>query len=127
MATPDQVQKFRSVVDTLTKTPVDALVSNQQKWGAISFESARRDLDVTFGLGRHIKELPMDLVPDGLADDFLRFFNLANAAVQRIETFTIESGNAVEQRDEIVAQIHQSADQLLNAAKAMYKEGVLRR
>ncbi len=127
MATPDQVQKIRSVVDTLTKTPIDALVSNQQKWGAISFESARRDLDAMFGLGRHIKELPIDIVPDGLADDFLRLFNLANAAVQKITTFTIESGNATEQRDEIVAQVHQSADQLLKTAKAMYKEGALGR
>ena len=125
MATPDQVQEFLSVIDAMTKTPTDALVSNQQKWGAIGFESARRDLDVMFGLGRHIGDLPIAIVPDELAKEFLRLFNLANSAMQRITAFTIESGNAIEQRDEIVAQIHQSTEQLLNAAKAMYKEGII--
>jgi len=127
MATPGQVQQIRSVVDALTMTPIDALISNQQKWGAINFEMARRDLTAMFGLGRHIKELAKDIVPDEIVDEFLQLFIHANAVVERIATFTIESGNAAERRDEIVAQVHQSAQQLLITAKAMYKEGALRR
>ena len=127
MATPGQVQQIRSVVDALTMTPIDALISNQQKWGAINFEMARRDLAAMFGLGRHIKELAMDIVSDGIVDDFLQSFTQANAVVQTIAIFTIESGDATGRRDEIVAQVHQVAQQLLKTAKAMYKEGALRR
>ena len=127
MATAEQAEKIRSVVDALTTIPIDALVSNQQKWGSINFEMARRDLAAMFGLGRHIKELDVDTVPDGMADDFLQLFTHANAVVQTIATFTIESGNATGRRDEIVAQVQQAAQRLLKTAKAMYKEGALRR
>jgi len=127
MATAEQAEKIRSVVDALTIIPIDALVSNQQKWGSINFEMARRDLAAIFGLGRHIKELATDIVSDGMADDFLQLFTQADAVVERIATFTIESGNATGRRDEIVAQVHQAAQQLLKTAKAMYQEGALRR
>jgi hypothetical protein len=118
MATPELVQKIRSVIDTLTKTPIDALVSNQQKWGSISFESARRDLDLMFRLGHHLNDLPIDIVPDGIATNFLQLLTQANTAVQRITAFTIESGNPTGQRDEIVGQAHAYAEQLLTATQA---------
>ena len=127
MATAEQVQQIQSVVDALTKTPIDALVANEQKWGPINFEMARRDLAAMFGLGSHIKELAKDIVLDGMVDDFRLLFTQADGVVQRITTFTIESGNAAGRRDEIVALVHQTAQQLLKTAKAMYKEGALGR
>lgn len=118
MATSDQVQKIRSIADTLTKIPIDTLVSNQQKWGSISFENARRDLELMYGLANHLKDLPIDIVPDGIATSFFNLLNQANTAVQRITAFTIESGNPTGQRDEIVGQIRVYAEQLLTTTQA---------
>lgn len=118
MATQEQVQIIRALTDELNVTPIDSLISNQQKWGSINFEAARRDLELMFGLSGHLKELPLEILPDGVANTFAQFLTQANSAVQSIKAFSIESGNPTGQRDQLVTQAHQYAEQLLTTTQS---------
>ena len=112
MATAEQVQKIRELIGTMTVTPIDELISNP-RWGSISFESARRDLELLFALGGHLRELPVEIVPDGIANQFVQHLTQANAAIKGIKEFTVETGNPPGTRDALVAQVRQFAEQLL--------------
>ena len=117
MATPEQIRKILELAESITAAPINDLVS-QQKWGVISFENARRDLDLIFVLCNHLKELPLEILPGGVSDVFASKLNEVNTVIGRIQKFSIESGNPTGQRDEIIGQVHVYAEQLLTTTQA---------
>lgn len=112
MATQDQIEKVVTFADAITATPIDALIVNPN-WGTINFELARAALEMTFALCNHIKVLPIELLPDSVANGFLSSMTQASQAVDKVRTFNIETGNPTGARDQIVNEIKQSSENLL--------------
>lgn len=112
MATQDQIEKVITFAEAITVTPVDALIVNPN-WGTINFELARVALEMTFALCNHIKVLPIQLLPDSVANSFLSSMTQASQAIDKVRTFNIETGNPTGVRDQIVNEIKQSSETLL--------------
>ncbi|MCM2303069.1 MAG: hypothetical protein NDJ72_00080 [Elusimicrobia bacterium] len=86
----------------------------RSQWGEITFEKAEADLVRAQELLTYLKELPLDVLPDGV-------INSTNTAVQqlipiltRIDTFTLNTGNPAAQRDDIATQFHGQVDSVYN-------------
>lgn len=112
MATEDQVSQITTLANKITATSIDSLIVNSN-WGTIKFESARSDLDMIFALCNHIKVLPINLVPNSVADSFSASLTQADNTIDKVRSFNIENGNPIGVRDQIVAEIKQFAEHLL--------------
>lgn len=113
MANQDLVNNMMTHIDNLLATPLEQLIRNQEKWGPIHFEPARQDIGMILTLGGYLRELPLNLLPDGSANAIAQSLNTSNVALSSIRAFSVESGSPPQQRDQVIAQIHREAEQLL--------------
>ena len=63
MANEAQLTKISELAPQIVDTPIDSLVTDP-RWGTISFEMARQDLEVIFDMVRELQRLPVGIVPD---------------------------------------------------------------
>lgn len=112
MATQEQIEKILALSDAVIGTPIDSLVTNVN-WGSINFETARNDLKLMFGLCVHLKVLPLEVLPNPVADSFTSSLTQAGNVVTQIKNFSIENANPTGVRDQIVNQVRQYAEHLL--------------
>lgn len=117
MSTPEQVQKIIALADGITTTPIDQLVSNAN-WGSINFEAARESLSLLYGLCGHLKMLPLEIIPNSVAEAFTNSLKQAGSIVTQINTFKIENANPIASRDQIVAQLKQHAENVLTTTQS---------
>lgn len=114
-ATPDQVLKIRETAEDLLEVPINELVTKPE-WGAITFEAARKDLELIFSLARHLLQLPVELVPQGVATTFLQSLTQSRDIIKSISAFELE-GSPREQRDAIVQSVTANAESLLGTTQ----------
>ena len=117
MSTLEQVGKIIELTDRITATPIDKLVSNSN-WGSINFEAARESLNLLFGLCSHLKVLPLDIIPNPVADTFVASLTQAEKVIAQIKTFSIENPNPTAVRDQIINQIKQFSEHLLTTTQS---------
>lgn len=116
MAAKEKVTNILALLDGVISRPIEQLISNPD-WGKINFEAARPDLNLLFGLCNHLKVLPIDLVPDPVADAFIASITQVGATIQKIRDFNIESGNPTGLRDQIVGQVKTHTEHLLTTTQ----------
>ncbi|MGV8990925.1 MAG: hypothetical protein ACOH1Q_05925 [Thiobacillus sp.] len=116
MATDDKVAQILSLLDGVTSRPIDQLVSNPD-WGKINFEGARSDLELLFDLCKHLKLLPIKILPDPIADAFIASITQVGTTIQKFRDFNIESGNPTGNRDQIVGEVKAHAEHLLTTTQ----------
>jgi len=116
MLSKEKEDNIISLANNLTSVPIDKLVTNAN-WGTINFEAARNDLQLTYDLCGHIKVLPIALLPDSVGDAFATAITQAGASIEKIKTFTVESGNPPGTRDQIVNEVKTLAERLLTTTK----------
>ncbi|MDD5177491.1 MAG: hypothetical protein PHQ05_13825 [Sterolibacterium sp.] len=114
--TPEKVTNILSLLDGVTSRPIDQLISNKD-WGTINFEAARADLTLLFDLCNHLKLLPIQLIPDSIADAFIASITQAGTTIQKIRDFNIENGNPTGVRDQLVNQVKSHAEHLLTTTQ----------
>ncbi|WOB10752.1 hypothetical protein [Piscinibacter gummiphilus] len=113
MASAAQVKQITELAGVITDTPIRDLVSQPAKWGSINFEGATTDLELIFGLCKHLKELPIEILPPPVADSFTQVLGVVRDAVAAIKGFSLEMSNPAGQRDSMVQSLHGAAEQLL--------------
>src|SRR5579883_3062534 len=116
MASEDAVKSFKALCDQITKTPVDALVSNPD-WGRINFENARNELTLVFAIANQLKNLPIEMLPDGEFGPLNQALTAVSNRIQGIRAFSIEQGNAPQTRDGIITQLRNEVANLYNHAQ----------
>jgi len=108
---------LRDVCERITVTPIDNLVVNPD-WGRVNFESARDALNTAFAIANQLKTLPVELLPD---QEFTPLNQTLITVANRIDTirkFSIEQGNAVQVRDQLIVQLRQEVTALYSNAQA---------
>lgn len=115
MATDAQLAKLSELAPQILDTPIDSLVTDP-RWGTISFEMARQDLEVIFDMVRELQRLPVRIVPDGGFDPILNALTVCRDSVKAIQTFTIEQSDPSGVRASAITNVKSAATQLLNTA-----------
>ena len=116
MASKEMVAKVQDLLEVITATPIDRLISNLD-WGSINFQAAKPDLELLFNLCSHLKALPIEIVPDGVADNFATSLNQAMTTIASIKSFKIEDGNPTGARDQIIVNLKSHAEHLLTTTQ----------
>ena len=80
--------------------------------------AAKSDLDMLFGLCGHIRVLPIDILPNSVADTFTGSLTQASSIVQQIKDFSIEQGDPTALRNQIIAQVKQFSEHLLTTTQS---------
>jgi hypothetical protein len=118
MASINTIENIKNTIAEITSEPIDALITNQTKWGPLNFESSRIDLDLIFNLCHHLANLPIEILPENTANSVLGAINGCKAEVDKIRTFSIENNtNPTQQKDEIVGHIKRVGEALLIATQ----------
>ena len=115
MANEAQLTKISELAPQIVDTPIDSLVTDP-RWGTISFEMARQDLEVIFDMVRELQRLPVGIVPEGGFEPILAALTACKDSIKAIQTFTVEQSNPSQVRDNTIASVKAAATQLLNAA-----------
>lgn len=115
MATEAFTKQFHDLISECTQSPVDELLTNPD-WGKITFEGCRTELERTYSMLNQFKLLPLDLLPDGPTQQIVSTLPPIKQTIDRIRSFSIESGNPTGTRDQLVIQIKSQADQFFTAA-----------
>jgi hypothetical protein len=115
MATTEQIAVVSSLVPKITSTSVEDLVRDA-RWGIINFEAAKSDLGTIFSLAREIGRLPVEIVPDGQFEAIVSSLRGADAAIDRLRSFSLETANPTHERDVIIGVIRESSVMLLTNA-----------
>lgn len=116
MLADEKTEQILSLAKGVIAVTIDKLVSNPN-WGTINFEAARGDLDLLFSLCSHIQQLPINILPNAIADTFIASLTQAGATVEKIRTFNIENGNPTGTRDQILGQVKAHAEHLLTTTQ----------
>jgi hypothetical protein len=97
-------------------TPIENLVSNPD-WGKINFETARNDLELIFDLSNHLKLLPIKILPDSIAANFVGAITRVGQTIQKIRDFNIETTGTPALRDQLVGEIKSHAEAFLTTTQ----------
>lgn len=116
MVQESTAKSLKDVCERITGTPVDSLVANPD-WGKVNFENARDDLNTAFAIANQLKNLPVELLPDQEFNPLLQALNTVSTRIDAIRKFSIEQGNAVQARDQLVAQLRQEVTNLYGNAQ----------
>lgn len=116
MATEEKIQSIMTLVDEVTSSPIEKLISNPN-WGSINFEASRNDFSLLFDLCNHLKLLPINLLPNPVADAFKASLTQARGTIQSIRDFKIENGNPTGTRDQLASQITAHTEHLLTTTQ----------
>jgi len=116
MLTTEKKQQILDFAAGIVAEPINKLVSNPN-WGTINFEAARGDLELLFSLCSHIKQLPIEILPDATANTFITSLTQAGKTVESIRNFNIENGNPTGTRDQIIGQVKTHAEHLLTTTQ----------
>lgn len=115
MAETELVGQLSKAVKQTLEFKNKSLVSKPE-WGTITFNNAQHDLQRIFSLLGYLDILPLEYLTDQAAKQIKSEVDNSRPPLDQIEKFTIEQPNAPGTRDELVSQIHQTADSLYTAA-----------
>lgn len=114
MAKPEQVKQIREVAKGLGAIDVDTLIVNTAEWGRVDFQTAKSDIQLIVALSNHLAELPIEILPNATADQFLAQLRQSATALEAVRNFKVlGTANPTGERDGIVNTIASAAEQLL--------------
>jgi hypothetical protein len=115
MANEQLITELNQLAEQCTEVSIDELISNP-KWGTISFEGCRPELERAFSMLNQFKLLPTNLLPDAQASQIVQALKPLEKTLLAIRNFSIETGNPTGQRDQLITQIRSQSDQFFSAA-----------
>jgi hypothetical protein len=110
MADEKIVAETRQMIAECLKTPIDELVSNPPRWGTINFEPGRPVLQRTFDILGHLNILPIELLPDSVAQQIRESIRNFLAVINEIRKFSIEQGEPQSRRQQLLSGLQGQAD-----------------
>jgi hypothetical protein len=131
MATEALTKQFRELINECTQFSIDQILVNPD-WGRITFEICRPEIDRTYAMLNQFKLLPLDLLPDGPTQQIISTLPPIKQTLDQIRAFSIELGNPIGTRDQLVNQFKNQADHFFTAAHSFipylaYQKGDVQR
>jgi hypothetical protein len=118
MATQAQLDRIHSAATDIQAVPIDQVVANPAKWGPISFEPARRDLELIVSMATHLSTLPIDILPDNVAEAIATALEVCRDNIKKLLAFDLKQpGNINQLQQQIISETTAYAQQLLVAAQ----------
>lgn len=112
MASEEIVQSIRATITDCLKTPIEALVRHAN-WGTINFDKAKPDLERLFAIIRPLETLPLEIVPQDVAETINSYLINSKYTIEKIRSFSIEKGDSpASQRDSMCTDFTREVDQL---------------
>ena len=115
MADSSPVEQLRHLVRESTITPINDLVINTN-WGAINFEGARTDLKRIFKILVSLKELPIEGLPNGVAQEIVDAVIPVQRIIGQIRDFNLSIENPAGHRDHLITELGKHTVQLYQHA-----------
>ena len=115
MATEEQTKPLIESIDKALGFQKKDMISRSE-WGSITFDKAKNDLDRIFAILSHLKLLPLEHLTDQAITQINSQLNEVIKHLESIDSFNIEQANPPQIRDNLVAAIHQQADQFYTVA-----------
>ena len=115
MAADAQIQQLKNEIRAVLVHDRESLI-RRPKWGEISFEPAKRDIDRVFDLLQYLDVLPLEYIPDGIISQIINAILSTKTQIERIDKFNIQESNPGAVKNDLVAQIHTQADGLYTCA-----------
>ena len=115
MATEEQTKPLIESIDKALEFQKKDMISRSE-WGSITFDKAKNDLDRIFAILSHLKLLPLEHLTDQAITQINSQLNEVIKHLESIDNFNIEQANPPQIRDNLVAAIHQQADQFYTVA-----------
>ncbi len=112
MASKEVVGKMRERIGNVRATPLEGLIANP-KWGEIDFSIATSELQTILDIAAHLQELPLQVLPDPVANSIFNSLETANLVFEAIRNFSVAQGTPSQNRDQLVRQIREASEQLL--------------
>lgn len=94
------IDEIRELVKSCTDIPVDDMIASGS-WGRITFEAAKVDLETMFSLLGPLEDYPLHVLPPAQLNAMKAVLEPIDAVLHEIKTFSIETGNPSELRDDI--------------------------
>lgn len=118
MATQAQIDRMLSAAKEIQAEPIDRVVANPSKWGPITFEPARRDLEMIVSMAAHLSTLPVEILPDNIAENITTALERCRDNIKKVLAFDLKQpGNISELQQQIMAETKAQSQQLLVAAQ----------
>lgn len=111
MAIPKQVEELEEALGKLTKYTESDLVS-RPKWGEITFENSREDINLVLSIANDLQSMPLKLLTTTASEAILRAIPSVEEQLRNIDHFTTTSGDVSSNKNNIVHNLRQAAEEL---------------
>jgi hypothetical protein len=108
-----QVTRIRAASEEIQAVPIEQLVANAAKWGVYTFDKAKGDLELIFSLSTHLRTLPIEIIPDHLAEQIAVVAERTRDTLKTLAAFDPRQGNPNEMVEQLSAQVAAGAQELL--------------
>ncbi|RMH33083.1 MAG: hypothetical protein D6694_15745 [Gammaproteobacteria bacterium] len=111
MASEEIVSLINDNIEALSSLRDKNLIS-RGKWGELNFEINKNDFDQIFHLLEQVRQYPIKLLPDAVAQQFRQQIDTFRQVCEQIDAFQISTPNAQQTRNSLSSQVHSLADQI---------------
>lgn len=112
MATEEKIKSLSTEINSVLSFRDQPLVTRPE-WGAINFMTAEKNLQRIFTTAQMLESLPLENLSDGVADRIRESLARAKPALEKINKFTIEQGNALQIRNDLAQNVHDITNNVL--------------
>ncbi|WP_147395196.1 hypothetical protein [Azospirillum cavernae] len=109
MANKEIVEKIQECASDIISDKIENLVHNPE-WGKIDFEKAIQSLERLQSLVAPLKVLPLDILPQRVAEGMLPHLQGLQSSINRIRNFSIVNDSPTSNRDNICHEIEVQID-----------------
>ena len=110
MASQEIVTELRAGLDTVTRFTELELIQ-RRSWGDITFETARRDIELVLAVGRDLSQMPLEYLTEQAATSIRDVLPEVAGVLQEIDQFTLE-GDVSSNRDHLMSRMRAAAENL---------------
>ena len=115
MIPPEEIKQLKDTLGTLTRYSEDDLVS-RPGWGDVTFEDSRGYIRHVLSIAADLESMPLDLLRMSVFSTIRSAVEQVVSQLDRIDGFTITSGDVSGNRQDIVNELRSAAEELYEQA-----------
>ena len=112
MATTDRIQQLHKTLNGVLAYKAKEMINRRDVWGSISFSAGEKEIHTIFELADAFQSMPLEYLSDQSAEVINAEFNKVLPQLKEIDTFTLTNGDPSNRCKNILAQIHNSSNNI---------------
>ena len=111
MLTQDAVEELKSKLESITQYAETELIARPE-WGAIKFDEARPDIDLSLSIAKDLSEMPLEYLTEAAQQQLVGHIPEVALGLEAIDGFSLErGGEPARVREQLCAELHGQAEQ----------------